>query len=782
MTPISTLLETLLGLFAHEGSTVVWMTDCARRLEMVEGGVIGALGVPLPDFTAGPTVEEFFLQQEDAESSLLSAHERAADGEIAACEFDWYGWHFSGRVLPQLDDAGQVTGCLGVARLDTVFEALEDALEASEQRFETLVGLSPAGIYMTDEMGRCTYVNQRWCEMAGITAERALGHSWEQVIHPEDRAWIANRWREAVEQREVWEHEFRVLAPHGTTTWVLGQAKPLRDVSGRVRGYVGINVDITVRKEANAQLRASEERFARLLSAVTSYRYCVLFSRGVPMATEHSPSCVGTTGYAPEEYARDPFLWINMVHPEDRDLVREHVAKVLAGQSVPPMEHRIYHKNGSVRWVRDTIIAHNGEDGELIRYDGLVEDITDRKRLDRRLWQILESAPDAMVITDRAGQILMANGQMQRLFGYSRDELLHQPVEILIPTRFRASHINYRREYAVFPGIRMMADRPELFGCRKDGSEFAAEIVLSPIEMEDEVLVCAGIRDISHRKQIEQALRASEERFDLAVRGTDAGIWDWDLTTGVVYYSPRWKGMLGFQVDELGNDFAAWESRVHPDDLERLRATIRAYLDGETAHFELEHRLRHRDGSFRWILARGALVRDASGRACRMVGSHLDITDRKRAAEQLRDREAQLIAAQRIQEHLLPRHPPRLPEYDIAGRVIPAQFAGGDYYDYLSLADGTLAIVVGDVSGHDVSAALVTASTRRIYGHLPKITPTCRRSCSTRTRFFRAKWMTVASSHCSSCSWIPRRESSATSMPGIRPGISWMPRGTSRRR
>ena len=599
-----------------------------------------------------------YLGNADQSTSLVAAHERAAEGEISKCEFDWSGWHFCGQVLPKSDAAGRVTGCLGVARLDAVLDALEEVLDVSERRFETLVGLSPAGIYMTDAEGRCAYVNQRWCEMAGITAQRALGHSWEQAIHPEDRGWIGQRWREAVEKGEVWEHEYRLLTPAGTLTWVLAQAKPLTDGNGQVTGYVGINVDVTARKEASQQLRASEERFARLLSAVTSYRYCVLLNRGVPIVTEHSPSCLGTTGYTPDEYARDPFLWINMVHPEDRNLVRQHVAKVLAGQPVPPVEHRIYHKNGSVRWVRDTIIAHNGSDGELVRYDGLVEDITDRKRIDRRLWQILESAPEAMVITDRGGKILMANGQAQQLFGYTREELTHQMVEILIPDRFRASHVTHRREYAVFPAIRLMAPRPELYGCRKDGSEFAAEIVLSPIEMDDEVLICAGIRDVSHRKAIEQALRVSEERFDLAVRGTDLGIWDWDLTTDLVYFSPRWKGMLGFQEDELANDFATWEERVHPEDLERSRETIRAYLESETTRYELEHRLRHRDGTYRWILARGALVRDAGGRPCRMVGSHLDITDRKLAQERLRDREAQLIAAQRIQNICFPATSP----------------------------------------------------------------------------------------------------------------------------
>ena len=418
--PPGPLQDVFVNLFAQEVSTVVWQTDCSRRVTKIAGGVIEALGIVLPDYSQGLRIEQVFEPQAEPPTSLVAAHEQAACGESATCHFSVEQWQFQGQVFPWWDAAGRVTGCLGVARLDAIVDALEEALDASEQRFETLVGLSPAGIYMTDAAGRCTYVNQRWCEMAGIPAACASGHSWERVIHAEDRAWIAQLWREAVERGDVWEHEYRLQTPTGITTWALGQAKPLKDTSGHIRGYVGINVDITARKESAQQLRASEERFTRLLSAVTSYRYCVLLDQGVPIATEHSPSCIGTTGYAPDEYARDPHLWINMVHPEDRDLVRDQVSRVLSGQSVPPLEHRIYHKNGTIRWVRTTIIAHFSNAGELIRYNGLVEDITDRKRIDRRLWQILESAPDAMVITDRGGQILMANGQAQRLFGYAQ--------------------------------------------------------------------------------------------------------------------------------------------------------------------------------------------------------------------------------------------------------------------------------------------------------------------------------------------------------------------------
>jgi PAS domain S-box-containing protein len=214
------------------------------------------------------------------------------------------------------------------------------------------------------------------------------------------------------------------------------------------------------------------------------------------------------------------------------------------------------------------------------------------------------------------------------------------------------------------------------------------------------------------RKQIEEALLRSEERFDLAVRGTDAGIWDWELHSNQVFFSPRWKGMLGYDEHEIGNEFSEWECRLHPDDRHRALLTIQKYFRGETPSYQLEHRLRHKDGSYRWILARGAAVYDSDGKPYRMVGSHIDITGLKEAQAALRARDAELLAAQRIQKHLLPRQSPVIMGFDIAGASWPAELAAGDHFDYLRLPDGSIGIVVSDVSGHGFSSSLLMASTQ----------------------------------------------------------------------
>jgi len=131
-------------------------------------------------------------------------------------------------------------------------------------------------------------------------------------------------------------------------------------------------------------------------------------------------------------------------------------------------------------------------------------------------------------------------------------------------------------------------------------------------------------------------LAESEERFALALRGTNDGIWDWEIRSKKVFFSPRWKSMIGYQDDELENSFATFERLLHPDDHDRVMEALNAYLNGESPRYAVEFRFKHKNGSWRWILARGRALRDENGKPYRMAGSHTDVTERKHAEEELK--------------------------------------------------------------------------------------------------------------------------------------------------
>ncbi len=255
------------------------------------------------------------------------------------------------------------------------------------------------------------------------------------------------------------------------------------------------------------------------------------------------------------------------------------------------------------------------------------------------LASILSSMSDGVVVVDTEGALIHKNPAAEYILGNQLAALLPQTTSV--PTPFFCGETMVPCSSLELPLVRTIAgESVDGFTASfrtNDGQLRWLSITARPlIGPQDEVTGgVAVVRDVSLAKQAELALRESEQRYALAARGANDGLWDWDLRNDQVYFSPRWKQMLGYAEDEIDNSPAEWLERVHPDDRERVEVHLAAHYRKLITHFEREYRILHRDGSYRWVLCRGLAVWDERGQAIRIAGSQTDISDRKRAEERL---------------------------------------------------------------------------------------------------------------------------------------------------
>jgi PAS domain S-box-containing protein len=251
-----------------------------------------------------------------------------------------------------------------------------------------------------------------------------------------------------------------------------------------------------------------------------------------------------------------------------------------------------------------------------------------------QLRALLNAAPDALVIVDATGHIAFVNVQAERLFGFSRAEIVGSTIERLVPDRSRHQHARSRDTYQAEPTARPMGAGLKLVALRKDGTELPVDVSLSPVDTPHGLLVLAAIRDVSH----------AEQRIQLALRAAHMGVWEFEFATGRVAWSPTMALVFGLPPEQAPRTTKELMALIHPDDRAAVDASIAKAIEGE--EYEIEFRTTPHEGEVIWVAGHARLLRDAIGRPERLIGVGMDITARKALEVTLAAETAERILAQ----------------------------------------------------------------------------------------------------------------------------------------
>ncbi|MEP0799458.1 PAS domain S-box protein [Funiculus sociatus] len=592
------------------------------------------LGHHISEFHADPEVINDILERLSRNETLhnYQAQLRCKDGSIKYVLID----------SNVLWEDGKFIHARCFSRDITEHKLLEDTLRESEERFRCLSACSPVGIFLTDIYGNCTYTNPCYQAICGCTFEESLAQGWLHFVHPEERDRVFSDWLAYTREGREYASEFRLLVGEGIVRWVHVRSSPMFSDQDELIGHVGTVEDIseslrqtTLRKLAEAELHRREQEFKAL--AENSPDIIARFDREfrhiyINSAVERSVGISPQTiiGQKPSELE---------LPPETSTYFQQSLQHVLDTKEEWIIEWNSPIQYGS-KYYQSRLVPEFNRDSSVESVLAVSRDITTQKQTEQALRDALqrlnfhvENSPLAVIEWDSNFRVSRWSPEAEKVFGWHSDEVLG-----LSPNKWQfifASDIK-----AVNSTMARLIDSSEQRNVSrnrnytKDGSVVYCEWYNSALLDESGKLVSllSLVLDVTERKKMEEALRESEQRFRTMADTVPAMIWVAEVNGVSTFFNKAWLDFTGRSLEQELNN--GWMESIHPDDLYSFIDTYYSAFH-DRKQVQAEYRLRRADGNYRWVIDMGIPRNTPDGSFAGYIGSCIDITERKRAEEEI---------------------------------------------------------------------------------------------------------------------------------------------------
>lgn len=502
-------------------------------------------------------------------------------------------------------------------------------------------------VSIADRSGNITYINDKFCEISGYRREELIGQNHRIVKSGEHLPEFYQDLWETIAGGNVWQGEICNRCKDGSLYWVESTITPFLDGDGKPYQYVSIRTDISHIKKSTQQLKLLD----RAVEASTS---------GISIADANQPDIpLIFTNKAFERitgYRRDEVLGKNcrFLNGEDRnqpglDIVRSALTE---GRKTEALL-RNYRKDSTMFWNELQIAPVHDEQGKLTHFIGVNMDVSERvrgsealKKSEEKLRATLESTQDGILAVDDDGSILFANRQFI--------DLWHIPEQLATPGQTNQCLLDFVQSQLANP-VEFRKTEQDINRSGQDSQDILAFADGRIVERHSKPLVSEGkmrgrvwsFHDITEIKRAERAVEYHKERLRRGQIFANIGTWEWNIQSGGLYWSERIAPLFGYPEGDLATSYENFLNAIHPEDRQAVIKAIDDCLNRDEP-YNIEHRVIWPNGTERWLLERGAVVRDDEGKATQMLGVVQDIDDRKRAELALAEREKYLRIFQHI--------------------------------------------------------------------------------------------------------------------------------------